>query len=362
MKRSATRRRPWQRVAVVAVSLVVSLLLAEGLVRWFAPGQYEAPRIYTLDGREVPLQEIVHFMRKSGEQDRVPPGPRALSPAHWQWRISYDRPRWDYFDELGCITMTSNSLGFRDLEFTVEKPADEFRVLALGDSFTFGQGVQLEDTWVQVLERRVRETRQGPVEVINAGFATGGYDPPGYVSWLRSAGVEFSPDLVIVGLCLNDMGNVPLLAYPAPAPQYLLGGCSKLVNYLQRELEQRRLMAQKYDYAEVVREKPERWLATQAALIDMRDLLRERDIEFVVAVLPMMSQLGDDYPYLGLHEMVDGFCRENAIACVDVLPRFRGRAEEDLWAHPVDQHPNHVGHRLIAEGIHEFLMAENLVR
>ena len=52
------------------MSLVVSLLLAEGVVRWLAPGEYGPPGIYTSDGRVVPLSEIAHYLRYAGEQDR----------------------------------------------------------------------------------------------------------------------------------------------------------------------------------------------------------------------------------------------------------------------------------------------------
>lgn len=352
-----------KRVLLVAGSLLVSLLAAEGVVRWLEPGAYQPAAIYTDDGVRVPLQEIVHILRHQGEQDRHIKGPHGRLQRSVKWRSGYDRPRWDYFDEQGCISLNTNSLGFRDLEFPLEKPAGEFRVLALGDSFTYGQGVQLEDTWVQVLEAMLREHRGKPVEVMNGGFATGGHYPHGYTDWLRSDGLAFSPDLVIVGFCLNDMGQgVPLLGYPRAAPEPWLGGVSRLLNWIQFEAEQTRIKEVKRDYADVVAKDPEWWQQSQAALIEMRDLLAERGIGFAVAVLPMMTQLGDEYPYIGLHQMVAEFCVENDIACTDSLPRFRGMKEEDLWVHPVDQHPNHVGHRIIGEDLGDFLVREKLVQ
>ena len=357
------RSGPIKRLALVFVSLVVSLLAVEGLLRWIQPGTYEPAAIFTDDGVKVPLQEIVHILRHQGQQDRHIKGPHGRLQRNVKWRSGYDRPRWDYFDEQGCISLNTNSLGFRDLEFSLEKPASEFRVLTLGDSFTYGQGVQLEDTWVQVLEGMLAEHRGKPVEVMNGGFATGGHYPPLYVDWLRTDGLAFSPDLVIVGFCLNDMSmKVPLLGYLKPTPTPWWGGHSMLLNWIQLEIEQRKEKAVKRDYADVVAEDPEWWEQSQAALIEMRALLAEREISLVVAVFPMMSQLGDEYPYLRLHEMVRAFCADNDIFCTDSLPRFRGMDEEDLWVHPVDQHPNHVGQRIIAEDLHEFLVREKLVQ
>jgi hypothetical protein len=55
----------------------------------------------------------------------------------------------------------------------------------------------------------------------------------------------------------------------------------------------------------------------------------------------MVTRLGDDYPYLGLHEMVREFCAEAGIECLDLLSGFRGRNAEDLQLHATDQHSSH---------------------
>lgn len=47
-----------------------------------------------------------------------------------------------------------NSLGYRDREFTIEKPSDTYRIAVVGDSVTFGVGVELEETFVKGIERR----------------------------------------------------------------------------------------------------------------------------------------------------------------------------------------------------------------
>ena len=51
--------------------------------------------------------------------------------------------------------------------------------------------------------------------------------------------------------------------------------------------------------------------------------------------------------------MAREFCEAEGIEYVDLLSQFRGRNEEALWVHPTDQHPNHIGHQLMAEGIYE---------
>ena len=69
------------------------------------------------------------------------------------------------------IEISINSYGFRDHEFSVKKPEDVCRIVALGDSLTFGQGVPLASTYPKQLERLLNEKMGGGprFEVLNAG-------------------------------------------------------------------------------------------------------------------------------------------------------------------------------------------------
>lgn len=352
-----------RRVLVLLASLAVALLLGEGVFRLFEPRPYRPGSYYTPSGLELPESERMHYLRRSGAGS--PPGPSGRLVAGLRVRVGYDRPRWRYFDSLGCITLEHNSLGFREREFPVRKPAGEYRVLALGDSFTYGVGVQAEDAWPRALERLLQKGRQGQVLVINGGFACGTFTPDGYDRWMESDGLQFGPDLVIVGLCLNDMGNmneVPMLS--RPVVDLDLSGPSHLLAYVQRLLAQRAQMREpRPDYAAAVRQHPESWLATQRGLRGLQAILDRASVPLVVAILPMISELDppEQYPYADLHAMAVAFCREAGIRCVDLQDRLLGLCDQDLWAHPTDQHPNHVGQRLLAEGIHDYLRRERLV-
>jgi lysophospholipase L1-like esterase len=368
MNPSASRRRTslWVKLALALVSGALALgaceLAARSFLRPVQPGE---GYIYTTGGTKVPLSEIVHFLGRSPDRARLSAiGPRSYLLENVRFKFGYSNAAWDYFDQDGCVLVQHNSRGFRDREFPLEKPAGELRVIALGDSFTYGQGVRQDDAWPQVLERSIAAERKGPVEVVNGGFCSG-HTPQYYAPWLATDGLAFQPDLVIVGLCLNDLSfRVPMMAYdPAAvsAEEPWLRG-SALLGLLQRKLAQRRLAAERRDFGAVVRADETEWKLTQAGLLDMQQRLREKQIGFVVAIFPMLSQLAGSYSYGELHDMVRAFCREHGIACVDLLPKFLGRDEYALWVHASDQHPNDVGHRLMAEGIHEFLREQGLLR
>jgi lysophospholipase L1-like esterase len=96
-------------------------------------------------------------------------------------------------------------LGYRNEEFTLEKPSGTFRIVTLGGSSTYD--VRIEDnakTFAAQLEKRLKdEYGYKQVQVINAGV-------PGYNSWEILVNLEFrvidlDPDLVIIYEGTNDV-------------------------------------------------------------------------------------------------------------------------------------------------------------
>ena len=101
--------------------------------------------------------------------------------------------------------MTHNSAGFRDVERSLAKPPNTFRILGVGDSFTYGAGVDADDGYLRVLERLMNgRPGHGPhVEVINAGV--GGFFPEAERLLLEHYGLAYKPDIVLVGFNGTDV-------------------------------------------------------------------------------------------------------------------------------------------------------------
>jgi hypothetical protein len=93
-----------------------------------------------------------------------------------------------------------NNLGFRGRDFDLRKPSGK-RVAVLGDSFTYGWGVDNGQTWPQVLERRLRAAGL-QVEVANLGAPGAG--PRDYAELAGRAVPLLLPDLVIVAVLQAD--------------------------------------------------------------------------------------------------------------------------------------------------------------
>ena len=99
-----------------------------------------------------------------------------------------------------------SSQGLRERELG-PKEDDEFRILALGDSFTMGWGVSYEEAYPHVLEVLLNDAQPNKkITVINGGVT--GYGPWQEGIFLQERGWRLEPDLVLLQLYPeNDIGN-----------------------------------------------------------------------------------------------------------------------------------------------------------
>src|SRR5262245_5198753 len=99
--------------------------------------------------------------------------------------------------------MRTNSLGFRDRERTLTRSSSAPRLIALGDSFTWGAGVNYDQVFLTLVERGFQDSVPG-TEIINLGQV--GYQPEEYLSLLKSHGLAYQPDMVLVNFFVgNDL-------------------------------------------------------------------------------------------------------------------------------------------------------------
>jgi len=92
------------------------------------------------------------------------------------------------------IDIKINSNGLRDYEH--EQTSNNFRILALGDSFAFGQGVDINDTFLSIIEKQL------DVEIIKAGVPAYGQD--NQLHYFITKGKNYNPDMIIIFYFLND--------------------------------------------------------------------------------------------------------------------------------------------------------------
>ena len=99
------------------------------------------------------------------------------------------------------VEVVISSQGLRDRQYPTSPPGNGTRLVAIGDSFTFGWGLPAEDSWPKVLERRGGGANE-TVEVINFGFP--GASPDDYSRIISEALEHFQPDIVLIGTLQGD--------------------------------------------------------------------------------------------------------------------------------------------------------------
>ena len=192
------------RIALVAIGAVAGLGIAEGTARVVWKGKYnrwlagqlhgydELDRKRSLNIPKANLKATVAQLRA----DLLAHG-KTIGLAQFE----------DLVDELNLsesdVILTVNSLAFRGSEFVLPKPEGVYRVLAIGDSCTWGPPVD-EFTYPSMLERQLApwmaDDCKRTLEVVNAGV-------PGYnfdrVLMRVGEFLAVEPDLVTIYLGWN---------------------------------------------------------------------------------------------------------------------------------------------------------------
>jgi len=111
---------------------------------------------------------------------------------------------WRFTHPEYVVEYAINASGFRDAKTRpAAKPPGLIRVLLLGDSFTFGQGVDYEQTWPVLAERELERRGLGHVDLIKAAMQ--GMDTRSELLLLRRLAGQYQVDAVVVGFLINDL-------------------------------------------------------------------------------------------------------------------------------------------------------------
>lgn len=312
-------------VGVVALSLVVFLVLGEVTLRLYLGRRIfydvEMSRYAQLLKVESPNPAIGHVHR---------PGGRA---------------------HLMGVDVEINSLGLRDDE-PLEDSSGVRRLVFLGDSLTFGWGVEHEETFARRLESALGAER--PTEVLN--FGTGNYNTTQEVELFLERGLALRPQQVVVFYFINDAEPVPKKS------RWSFLASSRLVTFYWsrgKQLLARFFPGQTFReyYSALYEPDQPGWQATQEAFRRLAEVCRREDIDLRVVLLPELHGL-DPYPFTSEYREVAAFLEREGIPVLDVTPALADvENPQDLWVSYDDAHPNGEAHRRIAEASLEFVEA-----
>jgi hypothetical protein len=100
-----------------------------------------------------------------------------------------------------------NEEGMRSSSFRTPKPADELRILVLGDSvINGGNGTDQKRLATELLEQYLGDSLPRPVEVLN--ISAGSWGPPNLLAYLEERGT-FDADIALLVLSTHDHADAP---------------------------------------------------------------------------------------------------------------------------------------------------------
>ncbi len=241
-----------------------------------------------------------------------------------------------------------DALGLRDRARTPEPAPGVFRVLAVGDSFTFGFGVAGEQAFPSLLD-----ARDPNVEWLNGGVC--GYGTDQALLFLEHRGLAWRPRLVVLTLCSNDIEeNLRDEMYGRAKPRLVIDGDRVVrpsgdvpfpwlarTSMLWRSID-KNLWALR-------RQVPEGEEATEGRRV-LRVLLRE--------IARVCAAGGADLVVVQTIAGLDVADRRGGYHVLDLVDALQGR-EDLVFAR--DRHWNPAGHRFVADRLAAFLEARDLV-
>ena len=129
------------------------------------------------------------YMRELSRSDRLPPGLQVPHPTR-RWALNPGAQLLASTSDFSVIYRV-NDAGMRDRDYALAKPPGVTRIVALGDSLTFGEGVPYGARFTDLAEDRLRG-----VEILT--LAVPGYGLDQMLAMFADVGMAYRPDVIML--------------------------------------------------------------------------------------------------------------------------------------------------------------------
>ena len=319
----------------------------------------------------------------------------------------------------------TNRFGFNDIDYPLQRSADIFRVLAVGDSFNWVG--RREEIYPALLRRKLAEhCGAHKIEVINAGYLmthTGDQ-----LAMLKKYGLQYNPDLVLLGffvgndfidadpnrkrIVVNDIymdidkrNELIVLGYPIIAKSRLLLFIEqkyKIISELRKakaelrkikprsEREEREGSLSEETFLNIERNRLEFFNLDASregrfqeniyyifrSISEMDAILKSRNTKFIVAMFPDEFQVNEtllntifaqfnlkkeDYDLELAQSLLKEFLKSKGIPFIDFLDKFRTEGQRQELYLLRNTHWNNLGNQLAADILFEDLARSRMV-
>ena len=361
--------RPAQNATLVIISTITVLAAAEGLLtvleRRAPPNQPKKPARVIPPSATVATvgteAALIHTLEEYGV--RVPLG-GLVERAIWRHSLLTMPPEWERtatetngeirsYRWHGALHIFDRNGLRRTIPFP-PKQEDRCRILVVGDSLTYGTGIDEAQTYAATAERLLEQHYR--VEFLNLGV--GGAESEDVLASIRRFMPELHPDLVFYGVCHNDF--LPSgVGMQTAEHAYALPLRKSLKHALMRHSRVIRLTSDAY-HAALLR------LGLRAEFYDQilanfgdyqgrfaRDVKLMNDEVVAQGLPPITAIVLDQFPAPGsrghrITEVAESALKSAGMRVIATDSYYRHFAGTNLWISKWEGHPNEIAHAIWA--------------
>jgi len=336
-----------ESVCMVWISVCFSLMTAEGF-------------LYITDTAKTATELNGWGYRSLYETSTIP------QSHHWNPDTVHvlEAPEFRYFRK-------TNGLGFSDTaDWNRPKQAGTLRILALGDSFTEGDGAPEDSSYVNQLRILLRENNYR-VEVFNAGVC--GSDPIyNYKEYIDTL-YALKPDVIIQTIASGDVladinargglerfhNGAYLLNKTVPVAEWI-NSVSLLFRVIRAALLDMSKLYYKSSY-----HSDEGMRKLEEGMLFFRKRLESENVNVLFVFQPYKFELEEGEYRCDILSLQHQLGKNKGVFFFDLLPFYRNLTDPDqinylYWKQ--NGHHNSLGYRKMAEGIFEGLKGSGLLR
>ncbi|HVZ12051.1 MAG TPA: hypothetical protein VG965_03395 [Patescibacteria group bacterium] len=281
---------------------------------------------------------------------------------------AFFRYRYDQSDGLGFLNtnlrwmsrhVVTNTYGYRDIDFSVQKPPGVTRIGVVGDSLTMGYGIKdVNMRFSNLLENKLKKNGFN-VQVYNLGES--GLDTCSEITEFQKV-KQLNFDLIIWEYYPNDVEPCDGTSAGSQIIVKEYANMNPIITAIRKEsflfdflywrfspiydttfAQLRGADLSQYKNPKILRQHLDD-IATLSATLQQNSTSHK----VINIVFPYLFLLKSDYPAKDIHKMIDSYLEKQGNTVIDLLPYLIDKKNVALTVNRFDSHPNEYVHDLAA--------------
>jgi lysophospholipase L1-like esterase len=261
----------------------------------------------------------------------------------------------------------SNSWGYKNKEYNINKDPGTFRIIVIGDSVAEGlYENKFNNSFGNVLENELnKDFSKERFEVYN--LARAGYSTHQELVLLEKEAFTYNPDLIIWSYVLNDPAHPlyrPAFGYDdyfVEPKSHFLHFLSKKLFFLNEKIKSRNCPKEYHEFLHCVNSKE-----IEKNIEQIGKITRKNEVDVIFLIHPLFHDNIQEITSIPpIHEQMSGLATDQGFFVVDLLDLFKDFKRDEVQNKPESGfdpiHPNIEGERIIGKYISEKINEFNII-